>query len=341
MPGMFLNFPFDEELFLYQWQNAQDPVLTAMLNSGAVQSNDTIKRLIQNGSDTYTIPFYNVIGGDDENYDGKTDITLTDVDAAYQSGIVYGRAHGWKERDFVVDYNSGADPMKQITSQVNQYWVKKKQKRLIGIADALFGITNSAGWKLHTTDLTAADTDISNKGGNVAATTISEAIQKAVGDHADQFSLAVMHSKVATNLAGLDLLEYRKYTDPSGIQRLLRIADINGMTVIIDDGVPTTTKTDNADATFTTYLFGIGAFQTAPANCEKPSEITRNPTEGGGYNALITRVRETIHPNGFTFTKPKTGYTSSPTDAQLGTTGNWSIAVDPKTIAMARIISKG
>lgn len=338
MASTFLGFPFDEDLFLYNWQNAKDPVLTAMLESGAVQENDTIRNLIQNGSDTYTIPFYNVIGGEAENYDGQTDITMTDVDAAFQSGIVYGRAHAWREREFVIDYNSGADPMKQITSQVSKYWAKRKQSTLINIAEALFGITGSgdfASWNNHTTDLTGESVDISNTDGKIAATTIAEAIQKAVGDHADQFSLAVMHSKVATNLAGLDLLEYRKYTDAQGIQRLLRIADINGMTVVIDDGVPV------SSGTYTTYLFGQGAFQTAPANVNTPSEIHRNPTEGGGYNALITRVRETIHPNGFSFTKPKTGYTSSPSEAQLGAKANWSLAINPKTIAMARIVSKG
>lgn len=338
MAGTFLGFPFDEDLFLYNWQNAKDPVLTAMLESGAVQENDTIRGLIQNGSDTYTIPFYNVLGGEAENYDGQTDITMTDVSAAYQSGIVYGRAHAWREREFVIDYNSGADPMKQITSQVAKYWAKRKQSTLINITEALFGITGSgdfANWNNHTTDLTAEGVDISNTDGKIAATTIGEAIQKAVGDHADQFSLAVMHSKVATNLAGLDLLEYRKYTDAQGIQRLLRIADINGMAVVIDDGVPA------SGGTYTTYLFGQGAFQTAPANVNTPSEIHRNPTEGGGYNALITRVRETIHPNGFSFTKPKTGYTSSPSEAQLGAKANWSIAINPKTIAMARIVSKG
>ena len=48
-----------------------------------------------------------------------------------------------------------------------------------------------------------------------------------------------------------------------------------------------------------------------------------------------------MHPNGFSFTKPTSGYTASPTDAQLGASANWSIIADPKTIALARIISNG
>ena len=59
----YLNYPFDPELFLYQWQNEKDPTLTALYESGAVQANGTIQQLIANGSDAYTIPVYNVLGG--------------------------------------------------------------------------------------------------------------------------------------------------------------------------------------------------------------------------------------------------------------------------------------
>lgn len=43
MPGTFLGYPFDEEIFLMNWQAAQDPTRTAMIDSGAVQRNGEIK----------------------------------------------------------------------------------------------------------------------------------------------------------------------------------------------------------------------------------------------------------------------------------------------------------
>lgn len=144
----YLNYPFDPELFLYQWQNEKDPTLTALYESGAVQANGTIQQLIANGSDAYTIPVYNVLGGTPENYDGATDIRLTDPDAKSQSGIVFGRAHGWKDRDFIRDYNSGADPMKQISSQVAKYWQKQRQTILLAILKGIFGVAddNTDAW---------------------------------------------------------------------------------------------------------------------------------------------------------------------------------------------------
>lgn len=337
----YLNFPFDPELFLYNWQNEKDPTLTAMLDSAAVRDDATIRGLIQNGSDYYTIPFYDLIGGTPENYDGATNITATATTGNAQSGIVYGRAHAWSAKDFVVDYNSGADPMKQITSQVAKFWAKQKQTRLINIAEAVFGITgtgdNYDAWAKHIVDITSTP-PVSHTSNKIAATTIGEALQYAVGDAADEFSLAIMHSKVAVNLAGLNLLDYRKYTDEQGIERQLRIADINGMTAIIDDGCPVTGTGTNTK--YTTYLFGNGAFLTAPANCDKPVETSRQPLTAGGMDLLITRLRETIHPNGFSFTKP-VGYAGSPSEAQLATTANWDIIANAKNIAMVKLVSKG
>lgn len=337
----YLDYPFDPELFNYNWANAKDPTLTAMFESGAVAANSELASLISNGSDYYTLPFYKVIGGTPENYDGATDITLTDPGASSQSGIVYGRAHGWKERDFIVDYNSGADPMQQIVSQVSKYWQKQRQSIMLKIMNAVFSVTGSGeftDWANHTTDISASSSSVADTN-KMGATTIGDAIQKATGDNQDAFQLAFMHSKVATNLAGLHLLEYLKYTDANGIERPLRLGTINGITVVIDDGVPV--DATGSAAKYTTYVLGMGALQYATAPVKVPSELKREATEDGGYDALITRIRETIHPNGFSYTKPTSGYTASPTDAQLAAAANWSIVADPKTIAMAKIVTNG
>lgn len=173
----YLGFPFDPELFNYNWANAKDPTLTAMFESGAVAPNAELARLIANGSDFYTLPFYKVIGGTPENYDGATDITLTDPAGGAQNGIVFGRAHGWKEKDFIVDYNSGADPMQQIVSQVSKYWQKQRQSIMLKILNAVFGVTGSgefADWANHTTDLSSASTTVADAN-KMGATTIGDA----------------------------------------------------------------------------------------------------------------------------------------------------------------------
>lgn len=341
----YLNYPFDPELFLLNWQNEPDPTLTALYDSGAVQANARIQELISNGGDFYTIPYYAVLAGTVLNYDGATDITAVSPTGKSQNGIVYGRAAAWAENQFVRDYNSGADPMLQITSQTAKFWAKERQKILLSILKGVFGVTGNAGWTKHTLDIcttggagSASVTD-ENK---VGASTAAELIQQAVGDNSGIFSVAVMHSAVALNLAKLEQLTFRTQTDANGMQRQLRIADWNGLTVIVDDGVPVEESTDSTGAMeYTTYLLGTGAIQRADAPVTLPVETSRDAMTDGGTNYLITRIRETMHPNGFSFKKPGSGYTASPTDAQLSAAANWSIIADPKTIAMAKLVSNG
>ena len=336
----YLGYNFDPELFLLNWQQEADPTLTALLESGAVQSNGTIQRLIANGGDFYTIPFYSVLEGTLLNYDGATDITASKPTGKAQNGIVYGRAASWAETQFVRDYNSGADPMKQITSQTAKFWAKERQKILLNILSGVFGITGNAAWTKHITNIAATSGSVTDDN-KVGAATAAEAIQAAVGDNSGIFSVAVMHSMVALNLAKMEQLKFRTQTDANGMQRQLMLADWNGLTVVVDDGVPTASSSTVSGATeYTTYLLGNGAIQRADAPVTNAVETYREPFKNGGENYLITRVRETMHPNGFSFTKPS-GYTASPTDAQLSAKANWSVVGDPKNIAMVKLVTNG
>ena len=348
MPAVNLGFPYDPELFLMAWRNVQDPTRTALFDSGAVQRNSTIQSLIANGSDLYTIPFYNIIGGDPDNYDGVSNITVTDTTGGSQSGVVYGRAHAWKAQDFVVDFNSGANPMQQIASQVDRYWQKQRQAILLKILAGIFATTGNSGgfqaaWKEHTTSLVVTADSAPTEDNMMGEATAAEAIQKAVGDNSGVFSMAIMHSKVALNLAKKQLLQFRKYTDAAGIERTLNIADYNGLTVLVDDGVPAADNaTESGDAKdYTTYLFGTGAIQYATAPVLNPVEIGRERLEKGGYDFMVTRFRETQHPNGFIFVQPSSSYTKSPTNDQLAAAANWKIAVNPKIIPIVRIVTNG
>lgn len=345
MPGKFLGFPFDEEIFLMNWRGATDPTLTAMLQSGAMVQDGTIRQLIANGSNVYTIPFYNVLGGTEDNYDGQTDITVSEPDGGSQSGVVYGRAHAWKDRDFIHDFNSGANPTIAISSQVAKYWQKKRQARMLAILNGIFGISDDNTdawdeWQLHTLNIATTASTV-GEANVVNEASAAEAAQKAVGDNAGIFTMAIMHSRVAFNLEKQNLLQFRKYTDPQGITRSLNIADWNGKTVIVDDGVTTAASASATGAQeYHTFLFGGGVLRHATAPVKKPVEIGREELDDGGYDFLVNRFRETIHPNGFSYVLPAN--TVSPTDVQLGASANWKLAgVTPKAIAIARIVSNG
>lgn len=330
MAGTSNSFPYDEELFNYYWGEATDPVRDALLASGAVVNDSTIGAMIQNGSNKYTMPYYDLLGGEEDNYDGKTDITATEATGNALSGVVFGRAHAFKVKSFINDFNSGAKPLQYAATKVGDWYNHKRQKRMLGI---LGGVAQVADFKSHVIDTGAA----------IDAGTLGDAAVDALGDNAESLTLAFMHSKVANALAKKELLEFAKYTDENGIERQIRnLAYINGMTVVVDDSAPMTpavTSGTAKPATYTTYLLGSGFVRYAKANVEKPSEPSRDPKTNGGEDYIYTRIRETIHPYGFSFKEPS-GMGDSPTDAQLFAKANWELKYDPKVVPFVAVTTQ-
>ena len=156
MAKTYLGLPFDDDLFIENWQAEPDTVKTALLQSGALADDATIAEKIATGGNLYTIPFYDTLSGEEDNYDGQTDIKADEATGESQTGIVYGRAHGFTARDFTYAL-SNADPMGHIVSSVAQYHNKNRQKRMIGILNGVFSITGDADWAKHTIDLSVAD----------------------------------------------------------------------------------------------------------------------------------------------------------------------------------------
>ena len=322
----YLNFPYDPEIFQYYWAKATDPVTDALFHSGALVSDASLAALAANGSATYTMPYYDLVGGEEDNLDGKTDLTVTEVTGSAVQGVVYGRGHGFKARDFIRTFNSGADPLSYAASVVGDWYNHRREKRILGILDAV------------SQDATFAKANVVDESGSaIAADTLGTAAVKALGDRAGSVTLAVMHSAVANRLAAMELLEYAKYTDPSGIERQVRnLGYMNGMQVVVDDSMPYTAASSAAAGTNpakgTVYLLGEGFLRFAPAKLDQPaSELWRDPAKNGGETTIYTRIRETIHPYGFTFKAPS-GMTASPTDDQLKAKANWALKYDAKTV---------
>lgn len=340
MAGTNLNFPFDAEIFNYDWKNTPDLVLTSMIESGAVAYDSEIANMISNGSNFFTVPFYNILGGDEDVYNGVDDFTDTSLTGGSYSGVVYGRMKKWSAISFIKDFNSGADPMAQIVAGVAQYWQKARQTRLIAILEAIFGITGDADLALHITNIATATASVADTN-LIGETTINNACVKACGDNAQNFTLAIMHSTVANRLANLQLLNFRKYTDPMGIERQLPLADINGKTVIVNDNVPVKNSTTATGAKeYTTYILGLGAIRYAPAPVDVPSEMDRDPNTNGGMDMIYTRVRECMMPYGFSFKGNVSTDVGIP-DTVLTASASWERKMPAKSVMMAKVVTNG
>lgn len=331
-----LKFYYDEELFNNRWASELDPTTLAFLESGAMVESAEIASMIAGGGNYYTIPFYKDIEGEELNYDGATDIVSDDTESGKQSGVVYGRAKGWKNTIFVNDFTS-ADPMANIIARIQKWRGKKMQKRIVGILNAVLGITGEgafASWENHKEDISSATTTVTEEN-QIGLTTLRNLAVKALGDNADLFEVAIMHSNVANKLSEFNVLEYFKYNDARGQELDVKVGRSGNMVIFVTDEVPT--EVDGSNIKYTTFALGRGVLLHASAPVEKPSDYVYDAKKNGGTEELITRYRETVHPNGFSFVM--SNLPISPTDAQLADSANWKLEMNPKNIAIAQLIS--
>ena len=237
--ALFDQKNFNGEVFGAYVDQTENLNRNELLKSGAIVEKPQYASLLpdQTGGNYLTIPIKARIGGTANNYDGNTNITAESRETYTQSRIVVGRANGWTEKDFSSDI-TGEDFL-PAAQKIAEYWDDVDQKTILAILKGIFSMTGAGNVDFvtkHTYDVSDNATEYGFK-----ETTLNNAIQKALGDNKAKFSLAIMHSKIATDLENLKLLAYMKYTDAQGIERDLTLGTLNGRTVLVDDNMPTET----------------------------------------------------------------------------------------------------
>ena len=244
---------FNGEVFQKYVDRVPNLKLNELLKSRAIVSRQDLAGAMadQVGGNYITTPLKGLISGSVPlNYDGVTNITSQTTQTFSHSRVVAGRAQAWTEKDFSYDITGGVDFMENVAQQVAEYWDEIDQATIIAILTGVFSMTDTEGARFvstHTHDITT----VQNSNGDVGfmdGTTVNTAIQKACGDHKSKFSLAIMHSAVATNLENLRILTYMLYNDENGMQRETGMATLNGKLVIVDDSMPV--MEDQSTATF-------------------------------------------------------------------------------------------
>jgi hypothetical protein len=351
----FRNKIFNEEVFERYVNSLPSTKENSLIKNGLFTNVNKYKTLMSEQTGGYAVlsPIQGRLGGTPVNYDGNTNIPKgAERDTFFQRKVCYGRAMSWGEYDFSADITN--TNFKAEAQEVRDYWDEQRQSTVLSILAGIFGMTggvNGAFVTKHTYDITG-DTNP-----NLGADSMNRANQKALGDKKAKFDIAFMHSMVSTNLEGLNLIEFLKYTDTQGIERPLQIGTYNGKLVIVDDEMPTTEVAETSEGAgdgytaYTTYVFQKGFFEYENIGLvtNKAIELARDPYDKGGKTDLISRIREMVVP--YLISYKGTG-TVSPTNTDFATGTNWELAnndktgsskvyVDDKLIPLARIISRG
>lgn len=349
----FNSKSFNAEAFGHYVSRIPNSTKSELAKSRAVGVNLSARAALstEGGSLYARVPYFGLISAaTSQNNDGATDISANTTTTFEQGFITASRMDGWTERSFSKSITAGVDFMDNVAAQIADYKAEVEQGILLKMLEGVFSMETDGDdvAALAAEEFISTHTyDITDKTGDealVGADTLNRAMQKACGDNKNIFKLCIMHSEVAARLENLQLMKYLTYTDSDGISRELSIGTWNGRTVLIDDNMP---AVDNGDGTeYTTYILGAGAIILDDIGDPHPYELTRDPAKNGGEDTLYVRQRFICGVDGISFEKPAS-ITASASNADLADGANWKIinngtdAVPVKSIAVARIISKG
>lgn len=281
---------FNGEVFDAAVRETPNLRLNELLHCGAIVERGEYAPMLpdQKGGNFITTLIKARLSGKTVNYDGKTDID-TEARGNYSMGrIVVGRAQGWTEKDFVSDISG--DDYSAAAGEVAEFWDDVDQDTLLSTLKGVFSMNAGEGKNFvtkHTYDISA------NEDGTFGATTLNTGMQMALGDKKANFALAVMHSRTATILENLNLLEYMKYTDGNGIERNLPLATLNGRIVLVDDTMPTR----QVDAKYeksadTTVQEGTTYYTVSGKEYKAVASPTGNPSESIYYEKVSDAYTE-------------------------------------------------
>lgn len=336
---------FNPEVFEKYLKTLPSTKENSLINNGlfTVVNKYKAKMAEQTGGYAVLEPIKGRIGGSPVNYDGNTNIPKgSERDTFFQRKICYGRAKAFGEYDFASDI-TGTNFMAEA-GEVKEYWNEQRQATVLSILKGIFSMSGGVNGQFVNKHTYTVD-------GELTADALNRAAQQALGDKKGNLDMMFTHSVISTNLEGLNLINFLKYTDASGIERDLTIGTYNGKLVVVDDDMPVIEAGEGEEAhtEYTSYVFKKGFFEFEDIGAEVPSEIARDPYEKGGKTDLISRVREMVVP---TYISYKGTGSVSPENSDFEDGSNWELAnndktgnakvyVDGKLIPVVRIISRG
>jgi hypothetical protein len=295
--------------------------LSAFYQSGIIARTPALDVLASSGGKLVNMPFWEDLDGDDEVLSDTTALTPGKIEAEQDVAALLMRGKAWSVNDLAKAL-SGDDPMAAIGDLVAGYWARRFNAILIKTLSGIFG--NSATEmddNIHdiTSQTAVADADV------ISAATAVDAIYK-LGDSADKLTGFAMHSATVAKLAKDNLIEYIKPSegDPE-------VPYFLGKRVVVDDSLP------KSGGTYTTYIFGEGAFGWGEGAAPVPTETGRDILAGD--DILVHRRHFILHPRGVAFQDDQVSG-SSPSNTELADYRNWERVYESKNVRIVQFKHK-
>lgn len=251
------------------------------------------------------------------NYDATLTNTIESFD---QTMAVIGRKFSFSSCA-MADYLSKSDPERKVAEYLNTYWQRVRSRNIV----------KSLAGAMAINDMSNNIYDISTSGtigdaNRLTKTNLATGIQTKFGD-TYQALVMIMHSGQYYHLIKLGNVDFI-YDNLYG--RIM--PKVLGMDVLVDDACTTATNT-----TYTSFILGRNALVCAEAKESIPNAIV---SDTGTREYLVNKRRYIAQPLGLSFSGTISG--TSPTEAELATSGNWSLVFTSSTfVPIIRVVANG
>lgn len=302
----------------------------AFLQSGVMVEDAALRDQLSAGGNIGEVPFYLPLATGEPNYSTDNPATLAVPANVNGSKQVFRTTHAnksWSTMDLARDL-ALIDPIGAITGRIGNYWATFNQSRLINACLGILAdnIANDAGDMLFSvaTDAVGAVADAER-----ISASVSIDGDQTLGDAQGSLTVLAVHSRIYARLRKQNLIDFV----PKGSQGET-IATYLGKRLVVDDALPAIAGTNRI--TYTSILFGPGAFITADGSVQNPSAMERieGAGNGSGQDVIYSRMNNCIHPNGFSFLSGSVAGQSA-TYAELKLAANWDRKLSRKNIPIA------
>lgn len=296
--------------------------LSDFWDAGIVQRVSDIN--IGEGGAQVQMPFWRDLVGDDQVLSTTSNLSVSNITAGKDVAVVNARALVYGAAD-LAGALAGDDPLAAIGDLVADKWSRVFQKILVSTLNGAMGALALESPSVNTLDISGLGSGAANFDGEAFIDALG-----TLGDAEARITGVGVHSATYRAMKKQNLIEFI----PNSRGEVV-IPTYMGKRVIVDDGMPV------SNGNYTTYLFGDGAIGWVEGTPKVPTEVHRDPSAGGGTDALYTRRHLVLHPRGIAWS-PGSGVTANdtPTNVELADAGNWDRVYEPKNIRIVRFVHK-
>jgi hypothetical protein len=301
---------------------------SALVSSGIVTRNAAIDENLRAGAESFSVPFWRDLPDTEANIVSDNPAVLATARKIGAGKQVVRKAFlhcSWSAMNLASEL-AGANAIERITERAAAFWARQGQRRLVATLAGVLGdnVANDAS------DMVV---NISAAVGAAAKFSAGAVIDTAgtLGDGMRGVTAIAMHSDTYRAALKGDLIQTLPDSQGGFIQTF------RGMAILVDDTMPVTA------GNYTSVLFSPGVFGygMTPPRVAAGTEIENIPGagNGGGQQALHSRVNLALHPQGFAW-KEVSVVGDSPTIAELAIATNWDRVIERKGVPLAYLIHK-